>query len=158
MSDHTPGPVRHTVTVPLPIERAFAVFTEGFDTWWPRGHKIGAADLAEAVLEPRRGGRWYEKGVDGNECEWGRVLVYEPPNRLVLAWHADGRWQYDPDPARASEVEIRFTEQDGHTRVELQHRHLERHVGGGEDIAAAVAAPGGWPTILDGYAKVAVAA
>lgn len=158
MSDHIPGPVRHTVTVPLPIDRAFTLFTERFDTWWPRDRHIAKTDLAEAVLERRPGGRWYERDVDGGECDWGRVLAYEPPHRIALAWHIDGRWQYDPDPDHASEVEVRFSEQDGHTLVELEHRHLERHVGGGEDVAAAVGSPGGWPSILDGYAKTAAEA
>jgi uncharacterized protein YndB with AHSA1/START domain len=158
MTDHIRGPVRHTVTVPLPIERAFTLFTEGFDSWWPRGHHIGKTDLAEAVLEPRPEGRWYERDVDGAECEWGRVLTYEPPHRIVLSWNIDSRWQYDPDPDHASEVEVRFTEQDGHTLVELEHGHLERHVAGGEDLARAISSPGGWPGIMDGYAKTAAEA
>ena len=110
MNQQTIAPVRHAVTVPLPIDRAFSVFTEGFDTWWPRSHKIGGADLAEAILEPRAGGRWYERDTDGGECDWGTVTVFDPPRRLVVTWQINAQWQYDPDPARASEVEVRFTE------------------------------------------------
>lgn len=151
-------PVRHAVTVPLTAERAFRLFTEGFDTWWPRGHKIGQSDLAEAVLEPRAGGRWYERDTDGGECDWGRVLVFDPPRRLVVSWQINDQWRYDDDPARGSEVEVRFTEQGGHTLVELEHRCIERHGAGAADVAKAVGASGGWPGILDGYAKVAASA
>ncbi len=94
----TIAPVRHAVTVPLSPERAFALFTEGYNSWWP-GHHIGKADLAEAVLEPRTGGRYYERDVDGSECEWGKVLVCEPPHRIVVAWQINeqsGAWVYDP--------------------------------------------------------------
>jgi uncharacterized protein YndB with AHSA1/START domain len=93
--------------------------------------------------------------VDGGECEWGRVVVFEPPHRLVVTWQIDGQWQYDPDPARASEVEVRFTEEAGHTRVELEHRAIDRHGEDAEQLRKAVESPGGWPGILDGYAKVA---
>lgn len=151
-------PVRHTVTVPLPAERAFRLFTEGFDGWWPRSHKIGPSDLAEAVLEPREGGRWYERDVDGSECDWGRVLVFDSPNRLVVTWQINAEWRYDDDSARGSEVEVRFTEEGGRTRVELEHRGIERHGTGAEEIAKSVGSPGGWPDILAGYAKVAASA
>jgi uncharacterized protein YndB with AHSA1/START domain len=154
-------PVRCSVTVPLPAERAFALFTKGYNSWWP-GYHIGTADLAEAVLEPRPGGRYYERGVDGSQCEWGRVLACEPPHRIVLAWQvtaAGDTWAYDPDPARASEVEVTFREQpDGHTRVDLEHRHIERHGSGASGIHRGVSAPGGWPGILDSYATRAAAA
>jgi uncharacterized protein YndB with AHSA1/START domain len=151
-------PVRHTVTVPLSIERAFSLFTDGFDAWWPRGHKIGDADLAQAVLEPRAGGRWYERDADGAECDWGTVLVFEPPHRLVITWQIDSQWRFDPDPAHASEVEVRFTEEAGHTRVDLEHRNIERHGGNIEELRQAVSSQGGWPGILALYAKSASAA
>src|SRR5439155_9526640 len=122
---------------------AFRTFTASFDSWWPREHHIGQADLAEAVLEPGTGGRWYEKGVDGSECEWGRVLAWEPPHRVVLAWHIGGDWQYHPD--QFSEVEVRFTaEGPDATRVELEHRLLERHGESGADLQKSVGAEGGW--------------
>ena len=157
----TLAPVRYSVTVPLAPEQAFALFTEGFHSWWP-GHHIGTADLAEAVLEPRAGGRYDERGVDGSECDWGRVLTCDPPHRIVVSWQitANGDdWVYDPDPSRASEFEVTFVPQpDAGTRVELEHRHIERHGEGAAGIHAGVSGPGGWPGILENYAKVATAA
>lgn len=145
--------VTRTVTVRTTREHAFAVFTERFATWWPAGHHIGEADLADAVIEPRAGGRWYEKGVDGSECDWGTVLAYEPPERVLLSWHLQSDWSYDPDPARASEVEVRFVaEAEDRTRVELEHRHIERH----EDpdgVARGVDSPNGWAMILTSFAE-----
>ena len=147
-----------TVTVRAGQQHAFKVFTAGFTTWWPSGHHIGKADLAEAVLEQREGGRWYERGVDGSECDWGSVLVYDPPNRVVLSWHLNGEWVYDPDPAKASEVEVRFTaEGPDVTRVELTHRNFERHGGNWQAVASGVDAEGGWGGILRGYADIAAA-
>ena len=153
-------PVRYAVTVPLPADRAFALFTEGYNSWWP-GHHIGTAEMAEAVLEPRTGGRYYERGVDGTECEWGKVLACDPPRRIVVAWQitANGdTWAYDPDLSHASEFEVNFREQpDGQTRVELEHRNIGRHGPGAAGIHQGVSGPGGWPGILDDYAKVAAA-
>ncbi len=148
--------VRRTVTVAVPVQRAFTVFTERFTTWWPETHHIAPVDMAEAVIEPREGGRWYERGVDGSECDWGRVLAWEPPTRLVLSWHLDGEWKFDPDLAKASEVEVRFiSEGPATTRVELEHRHFERHGATADSLRTSVSADGGWGTILEGYAKVA---
>jgi uncharacterized protein YndB with AHSA1/START domain len=148
--------IRGRVTVGVPVEHAFRVFTESFHTWWPSEYHIGAADMAEAVLEPRAGGRWYERGVDGSECDWGRVLAWEPPHRLVVTWQINGQWQYDPDPEHASEVEVRFTA-DGaeQTTVELEHRLLERLVGG-QAIHDAISGGGGWAAILERFAKAVV--
>jgi uncharacterized protein YndB with AHSA1/START domain len=147
--------VQSTVTVAVPVQTAFRVFTEGFDTWWPRTHHIGQVDLAEAVLERREGGRWYERGVDGSECEWGRVLAWEPPHRLVLSWHIGGKWQYDPDPTRASEVEVRFTAKGPReTVVELRHHHLERHEDG-QLLHDEVGGEGGWNGLLERFARAA---
>jgi uncharacterized protein YndB with AHSA1/START domain len=113
---------RASTTVQAPIDRAFKVFTEGFDTWWPRAHHIGSVDMVEAVLEPRLDGRWYERGVDGSECEWGRVLEWDPPRSVVVSWHLNGDFKYDPDPDKASRVQVRFTAVDDNTtRVELEH-------------------------------------
>ena len=124
-------PLTGTITVDVPVELAFRTFTDAFGSWWPAEYHIGRADMATAILEPREGGRWYEQGVDGSECDWGRVLAWEPPNRLVVTWQINGQWQYDPDPERASEIEVRFTA-DGpdQTTVNLEHRHLERLVDG----------------------------
>lgn len=154
-------PVRYAVTVPLPPDRAFALFTDEYSSWWP-GHHIGTAEMAEAVLEARTGGRYYERGVDGSECEWGKVLACDPPHRIVVAWQitAQGEaWVYDPDPSHASEFEVTFREQpDGRTRVELEHRNIGRHGTGAAGIRQGVGGPGGWPGILENYAKIAAAA
>ncbi|HUL24975.1 MAG TPA: SRPBCC family protein [Streptosporangiaceae bacterium] len=156
------SPVRCALTVPLPPERAFALFTEGYFSWWPHGHHLGKADLADVVLEPRTGGRYYERGVDGSECDWGAVLACDPPHRIVVSWQInanDDDWYLDPDPAHASEIEVTFTGQpDGQTRVELEHRNFERHGTGGAGIHAGVSASGGWGMILASYAKVAATA
>jgi uncharacterized protein YndB with AHSA1/START domain len=145
--------VTKSITVRAPRTRAFTVFTEKFFTWWPASHHIGAAALADAVIEPEVGGRWYERGVDGTECDWGRVLVFDPPGRLVLSWHLRADWTYDPDPAKASEVEVRFTEDEpGTTRVELSHRHIERH-DAPEGVASGVGSPNGWAGILASFAE-----
>jgi uncharacterized protein YndB with AHSA1/START domain len=141
--------VRREITVDAPVERAFEVFTARFDTWWPRSHKIGDADLQEAVIERKTGGRWYERDVDGSECEWGEVLAYEPPHRLVLTWHVGADWKYHAD--QASEVEVTFTPDGESTHVILEHRHLERHGEGAERLRDAVSAGGGWPGLLKRY-------
>jgi uncharacterized protein YndB with AHSA1/START domain len=143
-----PAPIRKTLTLRAPREKAFRVFTEGFDRWWPRSHTIGKAPLARAVLECRPGGRWYGLDVEGREDEWGEVLIWEPPARLLLAWRISGKWAYDP--AVATEVEVLFAElADGSTRVDFEHRHLERLGEGAEETAGQLG--GGWPTILDLY-------
>ncbi|HEX9030337.1 MAG TPA: SRPBCC family protein [Streptosporangiaceae bacterium] len=157
MNQTTIAPVRQSVTVPISADRAFTLFTEGFGTWWI-GHHIGAADLADAVIEPRADGRWYERGVDGSECDWGKVLIFEPPTRLVLTWQINGQWRYDPDPDHASEVEVCFAEDGGQTRVDLEHRHIERHGAGAAEVARGVSSGGGWPAILELFAKAAAQA
>ncbi|MDE2460451.1 MAG: SRPBCC domain-containing protein, partial [Gammaproteobacteria bacterium] len=101
-------PVRHTVIVKAPREHAFEVFTRGLDTWWFRDHHIGKEPLKEAIMEPRQGGRVFERGIHGAECDWGRVLVWEPPARLVVSWQIQHDWGFDPDPAHGSEYEVRF--------------------------------------------------
>jgi uncharacterized protein YndB with AHSA1/START domain len=143
--------IQRTVTVQVPIERAFTVFTERFNTWWPAGYHIGAVDMSEAVLEPKEGGRWYERGVDGSECDWGVVLAWEPPTRLVVTWQINGQWQYDPDPAHASEIEVRFAA-DGpqQTVVDLEHRYLER-LADYRELLGAIGGDGGWSRILGQY-------
>ena len=146
-------PVVRTVTVAAPVDLAFTVFTKSLNSWWPPSHRIGAAEIAEAVLECRPGGRWYERGVDGTECDWGRVLVWEPPHRLVLTWQITGEWRYDPDPAHASEIEVRFTAVDAQTtRVELEHRLLERLGPSAGALNEAVSGENGWGMILRRYA------
>jgi uncharacterized protein YndB with AHSA1/START domain len=158
MTTATIPAVRRSVTVSVPVERAFRVFTESFNSWWPGDYHIGRADLAEAVLEQRADGRWYERGVDGTECDWGRVLVWDPPHRLVLTWQINGQWQYDPDPAHASEIELRFTaEGPRQTRVDLEHRLLER-LAGGRDLHTALDSPTGWTGVLARFAEAAASA
>jgi uncharacterized protein YndB with AHSA1/START domain len=155
----TPSPVpdiRGTITVAVPAEQAFAVFTGSFGSWWPREYHIGQAEMADAIVEPRAGGRWYERGTDGSECDWGRVLSWEPPRRLVVTWQINGQWQYDPDPGHASEIEVRFTpDGPGQTIVELEHRHLGRLAGGQALHDAIVFGGGGWTAILERFAKAA---
>ncbi len=146
--------MRRTVTVDAPQARAFAVFTEGQGGWWPSEYKIGPADLESAVLEAREGGRWYERDVDGSECDWGRVLVWEPPHRLVLAWQISAAWQHDPE--LVTEVEVRFVaEGPARTRVELEHRGLERYGDAAEAIRGQFESPGGWGMILGLFAETA---
>ena len=148
--------INATLMVGVPVERAFRVFTESFNSWWPAEYHIGSVDMANAVLEPREGGRWYERGVDGSECDWGRVLAWEPPHRLVVTWQINGQWQFDPDPEHASEIEVHFAA-DGpeQTRVDLEHRHLDRLVGG-QAIRDALISGGSWIAMLELFAKVAV--
>ncbi len=150
--------IRGAISLDVPAERAFSVFTGSLGTWWPREYHIGQAEMADVILEPREGGRWYERGTDGSECDWGRVLAWEPPRRLVVTWQINGQWQYDPDPAHASEIEVRFTA-DGpeRTTVELEHRLLER-LAGGQAIHDAIHSGGGWSALLQSFAAAAAGA
>ncbi len=149
--------VRHTITVEAPREHAFEVFTRGIDTWWFRDHSIGTEPLKEVVMESCEGGRVFERGIHGAECDWGRVRVWEPPARLVVAWQIGGDWQFDPDLAHASEYEVRFIEETpGRTRVEFEHRHFERHGDAGQNIRDKVEK--GWSKLLAAYAASAEAA
>lgn len=158
VADTTNAPVRKSITVRTTAERAFSVFTEGFDSWWPRGHKLFEADLAVAIVEGRLGGRCYQRAVDGAECDWGKVTVWDPPRRLVIAWQLDAQWQYDPDISHASEVEVTFTaEPGGSTRVDLEHRHFERHGAGAAQVQSGVDSPNGWGGLLQLFAGVAEA-
>ena len=141
--------VRKSVTVAASQERAFEVYTAGFGTWWPKEHHIGEADMANCQFAPKVGGRWYETGVDGSECDWGQVLAWEPPNRIVHTWQLQGDWKFDPDPARGSEIEVRFiAEGPNRTRVELEHRHFERHGDGAESVRNGVDSPKGYTYVL----------
>ena len=143
-------------TASLPVEQAFAFFTGSMARWWPAEYHIGSADMVDTILEPREGGRWYERGADGSECDWGRVLTWEPPHRLVVTWQIDGSWQYDDDPSHASEIEVRFTADGPHqTLVELEHRHLGRLVGGQAIHDAIVHGGGGWSSLLEMLARAA---
>ena len=150
--------VQKTLNVDVPIERAFAMFTEKMGAWWPATHHIAKEPFADITVERRPGGRWYERAADGTECDWGRVTVWEPPRRVAFSWHLQGDWSFDPNPEKASEVEVRFFEAGaGKTRVELEHRNLERHGADWEKLRAGVDSPGGWSAILEQFTKAAAA-
>jgi uncharacterized protein YndB with AHSA1/START domain len=139
--------VRFEIEVAAPIEHAFRVFTEGFDSWWPRDHHIGRVDMAVAILEPRVGGRWYELGVDGSECEWGMVLAWDPPRHVAVSWHLDGEFRFDPRRERASRVDIRFEPRGSvRTQVILEHSGLDRHGDTWPLLRERISR--GWPTDL----------
>jgi uncharacterized protein YndB with AHSA1/START domain len=150
--------IQKSIVVKTGAERAFRVFTEGIDTWWPRTHHIGASPMKKTVLEGRSGGRCYTEQEDGTESDWGQVLEWDPPRRFVMAWQVSPMWQYEPDLAKSSEVEVRFTaERDGATRVDLEHRYFERHGAGWEQMKAQIDAPGGWGGTLQMFATKAEA-
>ncbi len=147
--------VRHHVVVNAPIERAFGVFTEQFGNFKPREHNLLAVPIAETVFERQVGGHVYDRGVDGSMCRWARVLVYEPPSRVVFTWDIGPTWQLETDPSRTSEVEVRFTAESGErTRVDLEHRHLDRHGPGWQSVADGVDGDAGWPLYLDRYGRL----
>ena len=146
--------VRRTVSVALDPARAFHLFTRRMTEFWPSDHSIGEAAIAEVVIEPRTGGRWFERGVDGTECDWGHVARWDPPGRLVLEWQITAAWAFDPD--LHTEVEVTFTEvAAGGTRVDLQHRHLERYGDQAESMHALFGSPGGWERSLTGFSTLA---
>lgn len=153
MSESTMTTVRHSVVVDAPIELAFTTFTEDMGSWWPAEHHIIGVPLKEMVFEPRVGGRIYDLGEDGTECQWSRVLAYEPPDRIVISWDIKPTFELEPDHTKASEIEVRFTaEGDARTRVDLEHRGIERHGGGWENLREAVESEGGWPLSLANFA------
>jgi uncharacterized protein YndB with AHSA1/START domain len=146
--------VRTSIVVEVPIEHAFSVFTEDIGSWWGADHHILDGELAEMVFEPREGGHVYDRGVDGSECRWARVLAYEPPDRVVISWDINTKWQLETDHERTSEVEVRFVAEGPHrTRVELEHRNLDRHGDGWERMRDAVDSPEGWREILTAFAE-----
>jgi uncharacterized protein YndB with AHSA1/START domain len=147
--------IRHEIVVQAPIDRAFSVFTNDFGRFKPREHNLLGVEIAETVFEPRVGGHLYDRGVDGSECRWARVLAYEPPERVVISWDIDPRWQLETDPDRTSEVEVRFIAEAGdRTRVALEHRNLDRHGDGWESVREGVDSEGGWPLYLSRFAEV----
>ena len=152
-----PAPVRQTLTVKAAPARAFEVFTAGIGRWWPKQHHIGAVEPETIVIEPRSGGRWFERAPDGTECELGKVLVWSPPARLVLAWQLGADFKFDPD--LITEVELNFTDAgDGQTRVDFEHRNLERFGERAEVVRSQIGAPSGWPAILALFAQSAASA
>jgi len=146
----TIAPVRQVVRVKATPPRAFALFTQEIGRWWPKGRTIGAQPHADIVMEPQPGGRWFERSADGAETDWGRVLDWNPPGRLLLAWHLNATFKFDPD--FHTEVEILFAPAEGGTtEVTLEHRNLERFGASAADVAAKLG--GGWPTMLGHYAE-----
>lgn len=153
MTEIDPNSVRRVINVKAPPDVAWRVFTEKMGTWWPLGrYKIGKVPAVDAVLEFRVGGRWYERGEDGSTCDWGRVLAWEPPSRLVLSWDIDANWQFDPK--LNTEVEVRFVPEgkDG-TRVELEHRKLDRYGARRDEMRAIFDSEGGWAGLLAPFAN-----
>jgi uncharacterized protein YndB with AHSA1/START domain len=151
--------VSTSVEVQAPIERAFEVFTKEIGSWWNPDHHILEGELAEMVFEPRVGGHVYDRATDGSECRWARVLAFEPPARLVISWDINLQWKLETDPARTSEIEVRFTAQgEDRTLVELEHRNLDRHGDGWEGMRDAIGSPGGWPAGMQGFADAVSAA
>src|ERR1022692_2782446 len=141
--------VRKQVVVNAPAEQAFTAFTERFGDFKPPEHNLLAAAIAETVFEPRVGGHIYDRAVDGSECRWARILAYEPPARVVFSWDISPHWQVETDPELTSEVEVRFVaEGPDRTRVELQHRHLDRHGPGWQSVSDGVDGDQGWPLYL----------
>jgi uncharacterized protein YndB with AHSA1/START domain len=152
-------PIRKSIVVNTGVERAFALFIDQFDAIKPREHNLLSVPIAETVFEPRAGGHVYDVGVDGSRCEWSRVLAYEPPSRVVISWDIGPTWQLEADPAKTSEVEVRFiAESDDRTRVELEHRHLDRHGEGWQAVADGVDGDAGWPLYLSRYGDLAAEA
>jgi uncharacterized protein YndB with AHSA1/START domain len=157
MSSSKVEPVRKSVVVDAGVERAFALFIKKFDAIKPREHNLLSVPIAETVFEPRVGGHIYDVGMDGSRCEWSRVLAYEPPSRVVFSWDIGPTWQLENDPAKASEVEVRFIAESGdRTRVELEHRHLDRHGTGWRAVADGVDGEAGWPLYLSRYVEMAM--
>jgi uncharacterized protein YndB with AHSA1/START domain len=148
-----PAPVRKSIFVNAPQDRAFGVFTAGIGRWWPKTHKIGLADLDRPIIEPRHGGRWYELDVNGSECEIGKVAAWEPPARLVLIWQLTPEFTYDAN--LITEVEVLFTPEGNGTRVDLEHRDLERLGKNADTMRETISGPGGWPTLLQLFAEEA---
>lgn len=155
MTQTAPAVVRKQIVVQAPVEKAFAVFTEGFGDFKPPEHNLLGVPIAETVFEPRVGGHIYDRGTDGSECRWARILVFDPPRRVVFSWDIGPTWQLETEPENASEVEVRFTsETPNRTRVELEHRNIDRHGPGWGAVAEGVGHDRGWPLYLERYAAL----
>lgn len=149
-----PNSVKKVLDVKAPVEIAWRVFTASMGTWWPLAqYKIGKAAAVDAILEPKVGGRWYEKGDDGSTCQWGTVLVWEPPSRLLLSWDITADWQYDPE--LKTEIEVRFIADGRGTRVELEHRKLDRFGARRDEMRRIFDSTGDWAKLLRGFVAAA---
>jgi uncharacterized protein YndB with AHSA1/START domain len=147
--------VRNRIVVDAPIERAFAVFTERFGDFKPPEHNLLGVEIAKTVFEPHAGGNIYDRGIDGSECRWARVLAYEPPDRVVFSWDISPQWQIETDSEQTSEVEVRFiAETPQRTRLELEHRNIDRHGPGWQAVSKGVSDEAGWPLYLSRYASL----
>jgi uncharacterized protein YndB with AHSA1/START domain len=145
--------IQTSIVVEAPIEEAFSVFTEDIGSWFPPEYNLLEVDIEKRVFETHVGGHVYDIGTDGSECRWARVLAYEPPNRVVFSWDLSPQWQVETDPDKTSEVEVRFTsESPDRTRVDLEHRNLERHGEGWEDQRDQLGSDSGWPGVMRRYA------
>lgn len=148
--------VRKSVRVALPIERAFSIFIEQMETWWPATHHIAPNPFETIIIEPRPGGRWYERDAQGNDCSWGFVRAWDPPRLVTLSWHLQEDWSFDLKAEHASDIDIRFTQESPSTTlVELTHYNLERHGDNFMQLRDKLDGPGAWVTILEAYAKKA---
>lgn len=152
---HAAVPIHKTIVVAVSAERAFQAFTEEMSTWWPLAtHHIGKADAKTVVIEPFEGGRWFERGVDGSECEWGRVRTWDPPKRLVLSWEISGDWRHDP--SIQTEIEVRFSPEGASTRVDLEHRLLHYYGDKADQMRGIFESEKGWMGLLEAFAVRAV--
>jgi uncharacterized protein YndB with AHSA1/START domain len=149
----TPAPVRKSLFVKATPQRSFEVFAANMGKWWPKSHSIGDNPQVDVIVEPRAGGRWYEIFKDGKQCDWGCVLAYEPPHRLVLGWQLSAEWTYDPN--LLTEVEVTFTPEGDGTRVNFEHRNLERFGDKAEAVRGAIDSEQGWGAILQNFVEVA---
>jgi len=147
------APVRKTIKVKANQERAFDIFTSGMGRWWIKGHSINASPQQDVIVEPRAGGRWYERGEDGSECQWGYVIDWDPPRRVVLAWQINSKWRFDP--SLVAELEIHFIPEEGGimTRVELEHRNLDRYGAKAGEMRKSLDSEGGWAGLLQNFIK-----
>lgn len=153
--DTTTSDLRVEVTVERPLDHVFSVFTTRIDEWWPRPYRLGPAERADVRIDPQAG-RWYEVGADGSTCDWGRVLAWDPPRHVALGWQLTPTFDAEPDPERASRVDVWFSAVDaGRTVVTLEHCGFERHGDGWQSMRDGVDGPGGWPGILAGFSELA---
>ncbi|MGH9155674.1 MAG: SRPBCC family protein [Acidimicrobiales bacterium] len=155
MTETDQAVVHHHVVVEAPVDRAFAVFTERFGDFKPAEHNLLGSPISETVFEPNVGGHILDRAVDGSECRWARILAYEPPNRVLFSWDISPYWQLEADPDHTSEVEVRFiAETSQRTRLELEHRNLDRHGPAWDGVRDGVDGDSGWPLYLARYAAL----